>query len=249
MKRGTLTTLCALLVALSAASPARAQLRVDDAQAFFREGTAAYEAHDYRRALDVFERVFALRGNPDLLFNVYLCHRAMGDPEQAARALRRFLVARPEHPEHARLSATLAQLDADASALATRRAPQPTVTAPTAPTVVGVAPPVLPPPTRGSGPGAGPWVLLGTGIAAAGVGAALMLTASVDDAANARSERARADLLDGASAQHTAGAVVLGVGAAAALGGVLWRVLAPGAAPSVSVRPGGVAMSFTARWP
>lgn len=211
----------------------------------------AYEAGDYRRALSAFERVFALRGVPDLLFNIYLCHRAMGDPEPAARALRRFLIARPAHPERARYEAVLAELDAQARALAERRTP-PVAPPPVAP------PPVAPPPPRAapsSEPGAGPWIVLGTGVAAAGVGVALMLSANGDvrDAANASGERARLDLLDGASTQHTIGAALLGVGAAAALGGVLWRALAPSGsaarALSLGAGPGGVSVQFAARWP
>ncbi len=93
---------------------------------------------------------------------------------------------------------------------------------------------------------------MGLGAALAGTGVALMLTAvgAQSDAANATSERARQSTLDGASTQHTAGVVMLGVGGAAVLGGVLWRVLAP-RGPVVDVVPGSgrVALSLTVRWP
>lgn len=239
-----------LLAALLGAPALGAQPRNEDAQSLFREGTAAFEASDYRRALAAFERVYALRGNPDLLYNIFLCHRAMGEPGEAAVALRRYLVARPQHPERARLTELAAQLEADQRALSAQRAAPPPPPPPGPP----AAPSPLPAPrATSSGPGAGPWIVLGGGVVAAGVGLALMLSANgqVDDAANASGERARADLLDGASTQHTVGVALLGVGAAAAVGGVLWRALAPGRAPTLSmgVGAGGVALTLGGRWP
>lgn len=248
------------LAALLAARPAAAQPPPQDTGAIFRAGIEAFEAGNFRIALDAFERLFALRGNPDLLFNIYRCHRAMGDPAQAAVALRRYLLARPDRVDRAELEGELTRLDAQARALTLPPAPTPTPTptptlTPTpSPAPTPARPPRPAPPTtptaRDVGPG--PWITLGLGAALAGTGVALMVTAvsAQTDAANATSERARQSSLDGASSQHTAGVVMLGVGGAAMLGGVLWRVLAP-RGPAVDVVPGSgrVAVSLTVRWP
>jgi hypothetical protein len=237
------------LVAVLFARPAVAQTLPQEPAAIFRVGIEAFEAGNFRIALEAFERLFALRGNPDLLFNIYRCHRAMGDPAQAAVALRRYLLARPDRVDRAELESELTRLDAQARAL-TLPTPTPSPT----PTPAPIAPPrpVAPTPTPAREVGPGPWITLGLGAALAGTGAALMVLAgsAQSDAANATSERARQSSLDGASSQHTAGVVMLGVGGAAVLGGVLWRVLAP-RGPAVDVVPGSgrVAVSVTVRWP
>lgn len=225
-----------VLAGAIAAGRAGAQPLPQDPGAIFSVGVEAFEAGNFRRALEAFERVFALRGNPDLLFNIYRCHRAMGDPERAVHALRRYLVARPDVPERATLEAELTSLDAQARALAARPRPA-------APRGPASAP---------RGPGAGPWIVLGAGAIVAGVGVGLMVAAggSQGDASSAPSELARQERLDGASAQHTAGIALLATGSAAAVAGVLWRVLAP-RGPTVDVAVGAdrVALTLGARWP
>jgi tetratricopeptide (TPR) repeat protein len=239
------------LVAVLFARPAVAQTLPQEPAAIFRVGIEAFEAGNFRIALEAFERLFALRGNPDLLFNIYRCHRAMGDPAQAAVALRRYLLARPDRVDRAELEGELTRLDAQARAL-TLPTPPPAPTPAPAPTPPPAPRPAAPTPTPAREVGPGPWITLGLGAALAGTGVALMVLAgsAQSDAANATSERARQSSLDGASTQHTAGVVMLGVGGAAALGGVLWRVLAP-RGPAVDVVPGNgrVAVSLTVRWP
>ena len=241
------------LVALLYPRPAAAQTLPQEPAAIFRVGIESFEAGNFRLALDAFERVFALRGNPDLLFNIYRCHRAMGDPARAAVALRRYLLARPDRVDRAELEGELTRLDVQARALALPTpTPPPTPTPTPAPTPTQPPRPTLPPAPTAREVGPGPWITLGLGAALAGTGVALMVTAvdAQSDAANATSERARQSSLDGASSQHTAGVVMLGVGGAAMLGGVLWRVLAP-RGPAVDVVPGSgrVALSVTVRWP
>lgn len=225
------------LIGVLSSGVAVAQPLPEGAAANFNVGISAFEQGNFRRALEAFERVFALRGNPDLLFNIYRCHRAMGDPLRAAQALRRYLIARPGAPDRATLEADLARLDAEARQLAAPvvRAPAPT-----------------PRRAASTDPGAGPWIVIGAGVVAAGLGAGLMLAASASqaDGSGDSGELARRDRLDSASSQHTAGIALVGVGAAAGLAGVLWRVLAP-RAPAVQVAVTGEQVAFTlsARWP
>lgn len=229
-----------ILAGAIATGRASAQPLPQDPGAIFSVGIEAFEAGNFRRALEAFERVFALRGSPDLLFNIYRCHRAMGDPERAVNALRRYLVARPEVPERATLEGELAALDAEARALAAR------------PRVEAPQPPARPPALTSRGPGAGPWIVLGAGAVMAGVGVGLMVAAggSQGDASSAPSETARQERLDGASTQHTAGVALLATGSAAAIAGVLWRVLAPrGPTVDVAVGTDRIALTLGARWP
>jgi hypothetical protein len=102
---------------------------------------------------------------------------------------------------------------------------------------VVVAPVVTPPPRRG--PGAAPWVLVGVGGAAVVAGGALLAASfgALGDvetvcpgyrcgALDAAQRTSAQESYDRARTLNTAGWVTLGVGAAAAVGGVVWYALA-----------------------
>jgi tetratricopeptide (TPR) repeat protein len=98
------------------------------------------------------------------------------------------------------------------------------------------------PRTETSGPPAGVWVLGATGIVAAAVGVALYATGSsaYDDAAelctDARcSDASAADDGNAARVRMIAGDVVIGVGAAALAGALLWWAVAP--SPAATAEP------------
>jgi tetratricopeptide (TPR) repeat protein len=240
------------LAALLSTSSADAQTLPQEPAAIFRVGIESFEAGNFRVALAAFTRVFELRGNPDLLLNIYRCHRAMGDPAQAALYLRRYLLARPDRVDRAELEVELTRLDAQARALVLPTTPPPTTPPPTTPPPEAPSRPAVPPRAAPRDPGVGPWITVGLGAALMGAGVGLMVVANntQSGSANASSERARQASLDGASTENAAGVVMLGVGGAAVLGGVLWRVLAP-RAPAVDVVAGRgqVSLSLTARWP
>lgn len=244
MRRVCWQALVMAMVWSGASGVASAQTRSDaELRSLIAEGQGAYQQQRYRRAQEAFMEVFSQTGNPEMLYNLALCYRGMGEPGEAARYLRRFLVARPQHPDRVSMERTLAELEASAQALA----PAPPATAPTAP----LPPPLerttaLDGPARVVAPAPTPtasaptpwlrWTLLGTGVVAAGVGTGMILSARgrVDGAASAANEQAYLDELDAASSLRSAGAVVLGVGVAA---------LGVGLAHWLFVRPAGGASS------
>ena len=82
-----------VIAALCAAGPpgssvAHAQ---DRARLHFEAGASYYEAGDYEDALREFRRSFELSHEPKLFYNFSLCHQQLGQYEQAADDLERFL--------------------------------------------------------------------------------------------------------------------------------------------------------------
>jgi tetratricopeptide (TPR) repeat protein len=264
MHRVSWQALVLAMVWSGASGVASAQTRSPaELRSLLTEGQEAYQQQRYRRAQEAFSAVFAQTGNPELLYNLALCHRGMGEPGEAARYLRRFLVARPQHPERAAIERTLAELEASAQALA----PTPAAPAPAAPP----PPPLerataLDSPARTVAPAPTPaassptpwlrWTLLGTGVVAAGVGTGMILSARgrVDGAGSAANEQAYLDELDAASSLRGAGAVVLGVGVAAlGVGLARWLFVRPaGTVPSrrasLSLGAGPGALMLFGRW-
>lgn len=122
----------------------------------------------------------------------------------------------------------------------------------------GVTPPVAPP-TDASGPGAGPWVMLGGGLAVAALGGVFFglqsgavsdrdalcpTTASGQQACGSTSDRERALALHADAGLYNAlGWASVGVGLAVAAGGVVWRLVArPTAERASSLRVGVLAL-------
>ncbi len=252
---------------VSAAAAASGQPRPADLRALLQEGQVAYQEQRYRRAQELFSQVFEATGNPELLYNLALCHRAMGEPAEAARYLRRFLVARPQHPERASMERTLAELEASAQVIA-----QPGPTATAQPGVTGTPPPRLERDTGLDGPPAarplppGPtaprpspwlrWTLLGAGVVGVGAGAGMILSARgrVSDAASAANDSDYLEALDAASTLRGAGVVVMSVGVVALGAGIVhWVTSRPAAErplghPPVAVGIGPGSVMLSGRW-
>jgi hypothetical protein len=55
-----------------------------------------FRAGNFRPALQNFQRTFDLTGNPAILFNIAVTWQRLGEPGEAARALRRYLIAQPQ---------------------------------------------------------------------------------------------------------------------------------------------------------
>lgn len=245
----------ALAAALSgAALPATAQPR-ETPRALYEAGTRAYAEQRYRDALGSFQQAYERSGHPALLFNIALSWERMGEPGEAARALRRYVVAVPAAPDRASLERRIAALETEE-----RRLHPAVPAAPAPPAAVAPAPASAPAPRRpvvAARRSPGPWIVGGLGLAAAGVGAALMVTAGghIDTANEAQDEVARGDAIAAGEAQQTAGVVLLAGGAAALVGALVWRLAEPAtAAPPVRVgaapAPGGglVALTWSPPW-
>ncbi|MCA9574553.1 MAG: tetratricopeptide repeat protein [Polyangiales bacterium] len=112
------TACCGLLVASLWAAPGLAQ--DDRARMHFQAGASYYEAGDYADALREFQRSHALSQRSELFYNFSLCYQQLGDLEQAAQYLRRFLDEVPTvenrdqlERRHANLLERIAQQHAD----------------------------------------------------------------------------------------------------------------------------------------
>jgi tetratricopeptide (TPR) repeat protein len=79
----------ALVAALS--SSVRVQAQDDRARLHFQAGASYYEAGDYEDALREFQRSHALSQRSELFYNFSLCYQQIGDLDNAALYLRRYL--------------------------------------------------------------------------------------------------------------------------------------------------------------
>jgi tetratricopeptide (TPR) repeat protein len=137
-----------LLLAEAAAGAAPAP----DAEALFREGLKAYDAKQYARAIESFEAAHKLSPLPEILFDIAMARRALGDCPRAAASFDAFIDAAPaDDPLLARARIRRAELDACAKGDGGGAAAQ---------AVAGAAPPPLPAPNRSSP--AAPALLIGS---------------------------------------------------------------------------------------
>ncbi|MFK7985933.1 MAG: hypothetical protein AB8I08_07865 [Sandaracinaceae bacterium] len=190
----------------------RARQAVADAQAL-------YEANRFEEAGAAFEAAYDVTAHPSMIYNAYVAYRDAGLPREALRTLRRHLALIAERdPERPRLEARLQGLEQQVSA-----SPEPDI--------VSVQPdPVPPEPQPDSGDAtlapavvlAAGGVVLVTGAILAGVTAAEhesfveLCTGSCPELAD-----------DAASGQALALAsdILLAVGGAVAVAGLIWLVV------------------------
>jgi tetratricopeptide (TPR) repeat protein len=137
------------LVLLGAAPLAAAEADPDTeiAQRLFADGVAAYNEHDYARALDRFEAARRVKPLPAFDYNIARCHDRLGQAAPAIAAYERYLAAAPEAPDAGEVRTRVAVLRArvepasspSPSPSPAAEAPRPRYTAPIVVGVVGVA--------------------------------------------------------------------------------------------------------------
>jgi tetratricopeptide (TPR) repeat protein len=94
------------------------------AEALFQGGVRAYDAREYGVAKELFERAYALSHIPEILFDIGLTYRALGECERAVQSFDKFLeVAPPGHPLLARARARMQDLTPCAGGAHESRAP------------------------------------------------------------------------------------------------------------------------------
>ncbi|MEM6290755.1 MAG: tetratricopeptide repeat protein [Myxococcota bacterium] len=64
-------------------------------------GTQAYNAARYEDALGHFQEAATLYASPDFQYNIGLCYERLGKPEEAVRAYKTYLRAKPNAPDRA----------------------------------------------------------------------------------------------------------------------------------------------------
>ena len=68
---------------------------VTRARDLFREGAAKFRAGEFRPALDLFEKAYALDPHPTLIYNIARAHEGLGELDEAIDAYERYLASDP----------------------------------------------------------------------------------------------------------------------------------------------------------
>ncbi|MCC6625516.1 MAG: hypothetical protein IT385_30030 [Deltaproteobacteria bacterium] len=211
---------------------------------------AAFQARQHQAAIDLYLEAYGVLPSPDVLYNIaYLYDRHLGKLELAQDFYRRVIREPNSSKEITELSMKrLGEIDAKLEARAKVLDGGPATSAPpTAPPTGagGVVDRPAPPPD--DGPGAAPWILIGTGTAAIVGGAVMALVASSthDDygrlAAATELDDKRATEDSGRSQALVADVLGIGGGVLVATGIIVYLAESSGArgAGSVSPLPGG----------
>lgn len=193
------------------------------ARAEFEAGRDAFDQGEYERALDYWRRSYDISHAPELLYNMGTALDRLRRNGEAIDIFSRYLEERADAPNRAEVEARLEVLrEAQAE-------PEPE-----------------PPPTTGPRSIVGPLVLIVTGGAAAIAGGVLIGIALADKSTveNAPPGARWDDYMgerDRVGTFSTVGAILLGVGAAAAVTGIIWIAIG-GDDAEVAALPGGVSV-------
>ena len=222
--------------------------RIAQAKKAFNAGTEAYENGNFEVALARFRRAYELTHSPDLLYNIATVSDRLRHDEEALEAYEGYIEARPNSPDREHVASRIAVLRiaiqererAEIEAEIERRR---------AAVEAAAAVKAERPLTRYVGPGPGPWITIGIGGATAVTGAVLLGLGQrdknrVSDAPPGSSFASFESLADRGPRRTKAGAALLGVGAAAVIGGVIWQLTGghDEAIPEVSIGPTGVSV-------
>ncbi|MAQ17219.1 MAG: hypothetical protein CMN30_20795 [Sandaracinus sp.] len=243
---------------LGAPATAHAQEASDDldqeARALFEAGRVAFDAGRYEDALEHFEDAYARSRRPRLLYNVGLAADRVGDVQKAIRAYDKFLAMVEDSPHRPtveeRLAALRAQPTAEPAAPMTIVEQQPVTpaTPPTATTAPSFPTHRGPDSSDDAGPSRLAPVLTLVGGAVLAVGGLALVAAALParaDAEDATTWPAADEANQQARLRSGAGYILLGVGAAAALAGIVWLRVRTRAAYDVALGPSGVQLRGT----
>jgi len=199
MRRATVVSTVGMVMLLAMVSlpvTVRAQDATGQAEAYHQQGLQLFQAGRYREAVQSFEAAEQLAHSRANLNNLARCYQQLGNVRRATRYVDQYL-SEPGLPE-----------DARARALELRQE-------------------ILTSPSSGGGSLVGPWVVLGSGLALLLTGVALDIVAYVRSGEHEfTGNQGYQDWYDGNLAMAIAGDVLTAVGAAAAIGGLIWLLVA-----------------------
>lgn len=225
--------------AVSGLDEGRAASLDAEARALFDAGNTAYHAGRFDAALEYFQRSYALSQRPELLYNVASAAERARQDRVALEAYERYVELAPAAPQHTmarnRIEFLRRQLEAEATPPAEESpASEPARSPAEALSLSG-----------GGDADAGPWIVIAVGGAAAIAGAVLLGLGAVDRAtvenppAGARWADSMAAYERG-PALETAGAILLPLGGAAIVAGIIWAVAGAGGESPAALRPRGL---------
>lgn len=259
--------LCLGTAPLAYAAPSSAQSNASTTStiALLRQADAAYDVSDYGSALSLYQAAYRQTQEPTILNNVARVQARLGRWQDAVDTWQRFLERMPSAPNRVQVEASIrdAQTRAEQARLEAERQRQIAVNA-TQPAVNATQRPAASSGSASAGAVAAPrsasvpvgaWVTVGVGGAAA-VGGAVLLglyagavgelqlasNCAPDGAGGFNCEPSAQAIHGRAQTMGTAGAVVLSVGGAAVVGGVVWAIVGRRTERSVSawITPNGV---------
>lgn len=221
------TAVACVAVIVSVAPPvahAQSDERLDEeARGIFVAGRAAFDDGRWQEALDYFQRAYELSSRPGLLYNIGQTADRMRQDAVALEAFERYLELMPDAPNRAAVEARLPVLrEAVAAAEAETLAAEAEASPPP-----DVAPIQVEPDTAAP---TAPIIVLVTGVATAAAGGVLLLMAngagnSVTDADEGTAWTDVQSDYDASGTLGVTGGVLLGLGAALAVGGGIWLAL------------------------
>jgi len=215
-------TVPARSLAQAAAAPATSEGEDAEARSLYAAGQVAFREGRFENALDYFERAYALSHRAGLLYNVGTTQDRLRRDAEALAAFERYLAELPEAQNRGEVEARIVVLR---EAIARQASSEPDPVA--EPTVPATTPRSS---TPSQEPNVGAWVMVGAGGAAIAAGVVLLAlaasdVASVEGSAPGSMWSAVRDAYGRSEAESIAGAVLLGVGGAAAIAGIVWAVL------------------------
>jgi tetratricopeptide (TPR) repeat protein len=198
---------------------------IEAAKAHYAAGSAYYEQANYADAVKEFNEAYRLSHRSDLLYNIAVCYERLSQYDNAIKALKQYLTDKPDAGDRVTIETRITNLEK----LREQAAPPPRVVEPPKP-----APPPPPPVVVSERPRH--WWVPGTSVAAAG---AAVLAASLGTGLAANSiyndlnSKCQNKVCDPSlQSQQSKGNslaiasdVLLGVGAAAALTGVILLIV------------------------
>lgn len=237
------------LAAVLVCSPVLAQdAATDEARGAFAAGQAAYSAGRFAEALDYFERAYELTREPDLLYNIATVHDRLRHDAQALEAYRGYLEARPDAEDRANIEARIAVLE-EAARSETQAPPaevEPEAQA-EAEAELASGEAIETAPSRASGAGPAPWIVVGVGGAFLVAGVALLVVTQVDlDAVSSGTRWADIEgAYDRVPILSATGWSLAGAGLAAIAGGLIWAAVGNNGGTEVAIGPSGVLVRGT----
>jgi tetratricopeptide (TPR) repeat protein len=232
--------------------PARVSASDPDAVAMAAEASAAYKRGDFHAAIEGYQRAYALRPEPTLLFNLGRCYEAIGTAQALRSAIekyRAYLTAVGDVPDREAVERRVDALRRQVELLE-RPSPAPGASSASNRPVTPVEEP---------GPAVAPWIVVGVGVAGVALGGVLgaVAIARHEDAV-AEPEGLRAtEIQSDAEGYVVASNIALIAGGVVTAAGLVWGlsdVLGSRAAPppakravSYQVEVGAARCSFALR--
>ncbi|MBI2894923.1 MAG: hypothetical protein HYY06_15310 [Deltaproteobacteria bacterium] len=254
---------------LPPAAEAQSRRAVQRARIFFSKGVRQYDRGQFQPALRSFTRAYQLAPAPAVVYNIAQCHLSLGHDSDAARHFRLYLQELPDAPNRREVERRLREIDARVAAqrrdqrlraMADVRDEQERLERREVVDDELASSSGAP---RSGGVGAATWIVLGAGVATAGIGGLFAWDAAVKQSDLdepsldcSRSIQRCLDLVESGDRSATLRTILLGAGGAILTTGIVMLVVdlsssdddAPEAVLAPRLGPGLAMIEVRASW-